>query len=202
MKSLYVIIILLFCNQDSKIKLGTYSYQINQYYEAITLEEHNTFIYKLRINFFNLETKGKYYIQNDSIILNSSPQKDRMIVYEDYKKYKKTSIFDVYDKNRHRITYHIYVTTRDNKVIELRDQWGKTKVNVDNVKSFYIKDTKGLSSPIYNIIGQTNYFEVYFETKRVFENESWLIKDNKIIPKSFNGYFQNYNLKFPSSSEH
>lgn len=196
MKSLYLIIILLFCKQDSKIKLGTYSYQINQYYEAITLEEHNTFIYKLRINFFNLETKGKYYIQNDSIILNSSPQKDRIIVYEDYKKNKKTSIFDVYDKNRHRITYHIYVTTRDNKVIELRDQWGKIKVNVDNVKSFYIKDTKGLSSPIYNITGQTNYFEVYFETKRVFENESWLIKDNKIIPKSFNGDFQKYNLKF------
>jgi hypothetical protein len=196
MKSLYVLFLLIFCKQDSEIELGTYSYRSNQYYETITLKDNSTFIYKLGFTFFNLESKGKYFIQNDSIILSSSPQKDRIIVYEDYKRNKKTSIFDLYDKNRHRIRYHLYITTRDNKVIELRDQWGKVKVNVDNVKSFYIIDTKGLSSPIYTVIGQTNYFEVYFETERVFENESWLLKDGKIIPRSFSGDLQSYYLEF------
>lgn len=196
MKLLYLLIILLFCKQDDKIKLGTYSYQINQYHESITFKHNHTFIYKLSITFFNLETKGKYYIQNDTIFFNSLPQKDRIIVYEDYKKNKKTSVFDVYDKDKHRISYHLYITTRDDKVFVLRDQWGKINVNLDNVKSFYIKDTKGLNSPIYNIIGQTNYFEVYFETKRVFENESWTLKNGKITPRSFNGDLQNYYLEY------
>ena len=43
---------------------------------------------------------------------------------------------------------------------------------------------------------RTNYFEIRFETIRVFENEKWLIKKElkQINPIGMDGEFQKYNL--------
>jgi hypothetical protein len=69
--------------------------------------------------------------------------------------------------------------------------------NIDTkLKAFYIIDSGGITSPIYNIEGsKTNEFKVLFETRRVFENEEWEIKEFQIIPKDSTGKIQNYFLK-------
>lgn len=75
------------------------------------------------------------------------------------------------------------------------NQWNKTIVTKP-IQAFYIKDSKGLNSPVYFIKTQkSNIFKVIFETSRVFENEVWIFDQNGIIPVGLDGHFQKYALQ-------
>jgi len=45
-----------------------------------------------------------------------------------------------------------------------------------------------------NTGSKSNFFEVYFETSRIFENEHWDINTDNIVPKSAGGKVQGYSL--------
>lgn len=194
---IYIIISIMFSLSISKENYnGKYSYKSRNYYEGIDLKENRQFIYNYKNEFINFEIKGNFKINNDSLILDSYPQRDKIIVKENKKGNKKNTLIIVKDKEGNILTYHIYVILSDNKVICLRDQWQKTKIKDQKINGFYLVDTKGLKSPIYLKKGEfSNYFEVQFETKRVFENEIWRIVKDKIKPIGMDGEYQNYYLE-------
>lgn len=176
--------------------IGKYSYSQRHFTESLELNSDKTFNYKVRMEFFRQEINGNYVIVGDSIVLNSIPQRDKIIVDEKFKKSKKNT-FRITDKSGRLINYHLTVTTVKNEVIEFRDCFDILKTDDFNIKSFHITDTKGLKSPEYSIKGEnSNYFEIKFEHIRVFESEKWFINKElkRIKPIGTNGEYQAYFL--------
>ena len=174
---------------------GIYEYKTRYFNEKIELGIDYKFQYEYRKEFIQFNIDGNYRIKGDSLILDSSPQRDKIIVKESSKGNLKTIRFKVTDKIGSPLNYKLSLITRDNDTITLINQYFESKLKIKNLKSFYIYDTKGLKSPTYDIVGlRTNYFEIQFETKRVFDNEVWKIKNDKITPKGLNGEIQKYFL--------
>ena len=195
MKVLSLIFLACYANIGLESEQGKYTYTASHYTESITLKENYKFIYTANFNFSKYKTEGSYYILNDSLLLNSHPQKDRIIVNEYNKGDIKKIKFEVTDKQNNYFNYHLYLTLSDNTKIVAKDQWQISKFNNLKIKSFYIVDTNGLKSPNYRVVGTaTNNFKIQFESSRVFENESWGISEDKIIPRGFGGEIQTYTL--------
>ena len=176
---------------------GKYEYKNNLFRESIELLENQTFIYNREEEFFNYIIKGNYNIVGDSLILDSSPQKDKIIVRERFVKKFETKIFNVTNKRGENITYHLYVTLYDGSKEIHEDSYGEIKFKSKPIKSFHIFTTMGIKSPEYILDGKnTNSFDIQIETKRIFENEKWFIDkvNDKIKPKGADGEIQNYTL--------
>ncbi|AWG24861.1 hypothetical protein [Flavobacterium kingsejongi] len=196
MKILYFILPIFFIASVQFELTGKYIYRASHFSEDIELKENNKFIYNVKFNFSQYQVSGNYHIIDDSLILNSSPQKDRILVFESKRGTIKNSTFEVKSKSGAYFSYSIHIISRNGEEVEVKDQWEKSKFKKLKIKEFYIVDKNGLKSPTYIIRGtNTNYFEILFETSRVFDNESWVIKDGKIIPRNFQGELQEYYLE-------
>ena len=172
---------------------GIYSFKKESYQENIELRNDGMFFYNVSMEFINLKVSGYWNIQHDSILLSSKPFYERMLVWESRKKKKVYEVF-VTDKKRAFISYTIKAILQNGDTLLLSNQWRSTKFDIP-IKSFIIVDNKGLTSPEYLVQGsKTNFFEVLFETNRVFENEKWKYEVGKLIPKGFNGLEQNFKL--------
>lgn len=179
---------------------GTYSYKFIEgtysYFETITLYSEGSFVYNL-ISSMGLKNKiqGNWQQRENKLILDSYPQRDKIIIREHYKKKTKGTVLNVEDKNGNKFFYHLYVVLQNGDTLLLRDQIGQTSIN-KKIKSFWIEDTKGLRSRKNMLLSEmTNYVDVIFEIKRIFEDEDWLIMpDNKLQPRGLDGNFQDYYL--------
>ena len=190
----FLLIVIAHIGNDNLI--GKYSYSQKHFSELLVLNSDYTFKYNVRMEFVKQEINGNYQIIGDSLILNSVPHRDKIIVEEKFKKSKK-STFRVTDKSGHLMIYHLTLTTNKNQVIEFRDCFDTVDLNDSEIKSFNITDTKGLKSPEYVIKEKSsNDFHVRFEHIRVFENEKWLIdnESKRIKPIGSNGKYQDYYL--------
>lgn len=177
---------------------GNYEYKSHHLTERLELSENYTFIYYRRSHFFNIVIKGNYNIVGDSLILNSSPQRDKMIVRERYIKKFETKFFNLTNKLGENITYRLYLTFNDGSKKDFIDNFGKIKFKSKPIKSFHVFTTMGIKSPEYELLGtNTNDFEIQLETSRVFDNEKWFIDkvNGKITPKGLDGEIQNYVLE-------
>ncbi|MCA6069499.1 hypothetical protein JI747_020255 [Chryseobacterium sp. RG1] len=194
--SLYFILFtILSFSQDSKLK--EYCYKAPRYYECINLLKDGSFKYYRKTEFLKEEIYGNWQVKNDSLlVLDSNPQRSRLIVNEIYKKGKKIT-FNVRDSEQRLINYHLYIIRNKKDTIAYKDQFDKTIVtNKEKGMSFYIVNTAGLHSPEYKFkSNKANYFNVTFEQKRIFENEQWKFKGNKIVPLNLDGKYSNYELK-------
>ncbi|WP_339688038.1 hypothetical protein [uncultured Nonlabens sp.] len=196
MKAIILIVILIILNNSSEYEKGTYSYRQTHYYESIELKQNQKFTYILRKNFSEYIVNGNYNISQDSLFLNSYPQRDRIIVREENRRNKNKDTFIVQTKGGIDFYYNLYLTLEDGNLIILKNQIGKSTIKNKRIKRFYIKDDNGIRSPEYVICGNSNnYFEIFFETNRVFENESWVFKLDKIKPRDFGGDLTSYYLK-------
>jgi len=174
---------------------GTYSYRQFFYYESIDLKSDGHFLFKSNDEFLRREVVGNYHILGDSLVLDSYPQREKLIVRESNKGNVKSNVIIVTDKAGLYFTYQLHLLLKDGSEMSLRDNWGIVKVKDVNVKGFYIIDSGGIQSPKYFLKGtNTNHFEIQFEKLRVFENESWIIKKNEITPRGLNGELQEYRL--------
>ncbi|MBK6827533.1 MAG: hypothetical protein KA229_01600 [Chitinophagaceae bacterium] len=174
-----------------------YAYKSERFYECLELNANNRFIYQVRDEFMKYTIEGNYILIRDSIILNSSPQREKMIVVESKTKHINKLTFSVTDKLGAKINYHLSLILNNGQVVNYKNQWNFTTISKMNIKGFYITDSKGIVSTVYNINGKfTNYFRIQFETKRVFDSESWYIdtKQNKIVPRKPDGNFCSYSL--------
>ena len=198
MKFIYSVFLLFTLVQSKTYNLtGEYFYSQRHFSESIKLNSDKTFNYRVNMEFFTQEIKGNYDIIEDSLVLNSIPQRDRIIVDEKHKA-SKTNTFKVTDKKGRLINYQLTITTDKEEIIEIRNCFDTVKTENFKIKSFHITDTKGLKSPQYSIVGtNSNHFEIKFEHLRVLESEKWFIdkESKRIKPIGTNGEFQTYYLK-------
>lgn len=180
-------------SQNFSLK-GNYIYKSPNYYESIDLFENGTFIYSQKSEFLKTEITGNWQIRNDSLlVLDSKPQRAKLIVWESKNKGKRT-IFKIRDMDNNLISYSSYLITYKGDTLVYKDQFKET-VSREKITSFYIVDSKGLHSPLYKIQGITsNFFEVHFETHRVFENEYWIYRKQCIVPLGIDRKYLNYKL--------
>jgi len=173
---------------------GSYSYKSLHYNESIDLFENGTFSYFQKTEFLKIEITGNWQIRNDSLlVLDSKPQRTKLIVWESKKKGEKT-ILHIRDMENNSMNYSLYLIPYKGDTLEFKDQFDET-VTREKFVSFYIVDSKGLHSPLYKIQGtSSNFFEVHFETHRVFENEYWILKKQSIVPMGIDNRYSNYQL--------
>lgn len=175
-----------------------YKYQNSNASGILILKSNSTFEYQYKQNFLDISVNGYWSINKDSLVLNSAPQRDRLIVFEKRDTLSEDLyIFKVLNKKNEEIMYHLNLSDRSGQETYLKDQFGISEVDKSTIDlgSFSVKDTKGLTSPTYNLVGsKANYFEIFFETQRVFEAEIWIIINNELIPRTMSGNQGNYRL--------
>lgn len=179
------------CNifAQDKANAGEYVYSRQGYNEYIILKSNGQFDWGMNTEFLKLSITGNWQVRSDSLILDSYPQRDRLIVWEARQNISNTKFY-VTNKKKENINYTFVAITIKNDTLVLLNQWKETILS-NRISAFYIKDNKGLISPTYYIKGnKANRFYIYFETIRVFENESWGIRDDGIIPKGLDGTIQ------------
>ena len=160
----------------------------------MTLEENGKFHFIEKTEWTKLVLDGNWQIRGNNLILDSSPQRDRLIVIESLTPKLSYKLVNVTNKGGENIHYYLYGITASNDTIALRDQYISSKID-KRINTFYLISTGGLKSPLYTIQGsKTNTFDVLFETTRVFENESWEINGHTITPNCPGGYKQNFKL--------
>jgi len=193
-KILFAVLMLPLFMYSQSVSNTIFTYKSPHYYESINLIENGKFIYNNKTEFIKIEIRGNWQVRNDSIlVLDSSPQKSKLIVFESRKNDKKNT-FRVRDMNNHQIHYNLCLITNENDTIEFKDQFDKSTI-LGDFSSFYIVDTKGQYSPIYNIEGlNSNFFDIFYEHRRVFDNEYWKYYGEYLIPLGTNGKYQNYKL--------
>lgn len=180
----------------SQEDVKTYEYKSEHYYESIDLLKDGTFKYYNKTEFSKNEIDGNWQLRNDSIlVLDSRPQRSKIKVFETRKRTRKTT-FCIRSMNDTKLNYSLYLITKKNDTVEYKNQFDKT-ITLGDFSSFYIVDTKGLYTPKYKIIGtKANYFEIWIEEKRVFENEFWKFYGQYIVPLGLDGKYSNYNLYY------
>ncbi|MCF6129062.1 hypothetical protein L1S35_05205 [Flavobacterium sp. AS60] len=196
MRTIYFIFTFFLFQNLNLFNTGKYSYSASHFYESIELKNDDTFIYSCHLNFSEYLVEGKYNILNDSLILNSYPQKERLIVVESKKGNSKNLTFEISTNQNNKFSYDLHVLMNDNTEMEFKNEWEKTKLKKHDIKGFYIIDKNGLKSPKYLVRDSSNnYFKIKVNPSRAFESESWPFIENKIKPRNFNGDFQNYYLE-------
>jgi len=174
---------------------GYYEFSKGRYFEKIVLNPSGTFSWEMRSEMIKLLVNGNWQTRNDSLILDSYPQKEKMIVWETFRKGKLSKVFNVTDKRRQFLNYTFFAINKYGDTAVMLNQWKRTIVS-DSIQCFFIKDSKGLSSSSYCIEGvRSNLFNILFETSRVFENEIWFFDKNNLLPRGMDGALQKYVLQ-------
>ena len=178
----------------SQNKSGVFSYKAPHYSENIDLLKDGTFKYYKKTEFLQDEIFGNWQLRNDNIlVLDSNPQRSKFTVKEHFKRGKKMT-FVVRDSEEDLIGYHLYIITDKKDTIAYRNQFEKSVIK-EKSTFFYIVSSEGLHSPVYKIRGtKSNFFNVKFERKRVFENEQWKFLENSLVPLGLDGKYSNYKL--------
>lgn len=191
------ILAFVFLGQNDFIKAGRYEFKNDNIHEVLILSKNQSFKYEFHGHFLHYSLDGHWVVHQDSLILNSVPQKDKIIVRESRRNSKNKYRFSVSDKLGNERIYSLFVFGENGEEFVVSDQWQKSKFkSTFKITSFFIQDTKGLKTPRYGIKGEfANSFEILYEPKRVFESEVWQIKDNMVIPVTINGAKANYALE-------
>lgn len=182
----------------SQSLVGKYSYSTDHFfYKSIELFSNGTFIYKFNCEFLRIKCIGNWQIHGHDLILDSYPQRDRIICHEYRKGRKAYTYFNVKSKDdRGSMFYYLYVIKNSGDTIELKDQIRTSKIRSKGIKGFFIINTSGIKSPTYLIqFKATNSFDILFETNRVFESENWVITETGILPRDNAGEYENFLLR-------
>ena len=154
--------------------------------EYLQLFDNNKFEYGYNAHTARFRVDG-YWIQfGDSLILNSTPQRDRIIVRESRDSSSLEYFFDVKTKQGASINYSLSIFDVTGKEMEFKYQSDSThfQVNERMIKSFTITLSHGVRTPRYYIIGQwTNRFDIQVEPLIVFEEETWVLKGDTLFPQ-------------------
>lgn len=202
MKKLGIIILIflicLQCKSQSDL-FGTFKYKRYNplYIETLILHPNGHFDYSLEMDMgVYYRNIGNWQQRDSCLILDSNPQKEKMLIMEFYEKQQKEIKVKVISKDsRIPMYYHLTAVLSNNDTIVFKDQYMETIIKERPI-SFWITNTVGLRSSEYKIKSVGNRIEVLFENERVFENEQWkVINTNRIKPRGLNGYFYNYYLE-------
>lgn len=181
----------------SQSMFGKYSYKNQFFYESLELLPSGTFVYCIKSESTGIECKGNWQIRGRNLILDSAPQRDGIICHESRKRRKAFNYFDVKSKSdKSSIFYHLYVIKYAGDTVELSNQFGISRIRSKSIKGFFIKNASGIKSPTYlTQFRSMNWFDILFETERVFDNENWRISEIGILPRGNGGEYENFLLR-------
>jgi hypothetical protein len=195
MGKLVFLIVVLNCCYMQQIKHGTYLFKNNKVSEELVLNPDYTFDYSFYRDWLRIYINGSWSVCDDNLILNSIPRKDKMKVKES-KGTNKYYTLNVESMDGREFFYYIFLKWDDGKETIHEDQWGSTKLKKKvKLKSFYIVDSKGLKSPVYEVKDfESRNFDVKVEKQRMFIMEKWKIDGSEITPRMFDGELAKYTL--------
>lgn len=203
MSLLFIIISVFSQTLPVLLNYGTYKHYAHHRMESFELLPNGEFRY-LRVH-PGYDSISGYWVQKDSLlILNSIPQRDRVVIYEGYVKSNKRNEIKVVNKSSIPLFFKLNVITTSNDTLNLDGIY--TAYIPAPIKSFrLINAALGLGVaeeprydyPSYQVrYKECNYFVIIFETDRIFEHEEWIIKNDKEIkPILENGKEAYYTLK-------
>lgn len=197
----FVFIIILFCLSCNQFKynrlVGKYKYiQPNFYYGEMELKADSTFTFSYDAGLMSSNVTGKWNLENNTLILNSSmqPDTDSIIVQESYNKNQSQIKICVQDKKEEPLGAAFVYFNNDTKI----------GVTCDNDGNLLLPDTMRLTSIHINYIGEMyNYvikssnsnnfninvtFEPEYQWYKFFTNEIWDIKKRIIINPNGNEF--------------
>jgi len=189
--------------RNNQIKLGTYntandSHNNRFHYEELTLDSNRTFQYRARLSeFVRIEKSGFWRIDNDTLILNErNPKyKEIMTVVEksDGSLAKGKVFFEVKNYDGSNFTYEISASLNDTTIV-LKNNEGRSSLPLSSVEEFYLSNAL-YSYPEYIVKDRlSNFFLIKVAPNRSFNNEKWLIENDRIRPRNLNGQFASYYL--------
>uniref|UniRef100_UPI00404A67BE hypothetical protein n=1 Tax=Flavobacterium sp. TaxID=239 RepID=UPI00404A67BE len=190
----YTIVSLIIESENPHV--GKYKRLEQHHYEELELHEDYTFKYRVSSGIaFNYSNNGYYHVRKDTLFLDSYPQKETLIVHEDFKGKYENKTFVIKDRFEFTVAYCLHLYLKNGQEIDLKDQRENTKLKNVEIDSFYIYSA-GFKSRTYSIIGgNTNYFTLVVDMKKVFEHEKWLINGDKIYTRDFDGKLSNAYLE-------
>lgn len=199
MKIILSVLFILSNLQYNNKNLGKYEYKANHYWECIVLKENNIFEFQSKGHMSGLEkVNGRFIINGDSLILNSVPQREKIIVKEKYlRKNRNNYSFSITDRSDFFVqnNLNLNLSFDDGTIESIQIPFGKFNVKTKKkIKSFYVGNI-GLKFPNYNLKSDvTNTFDVKLEFKRIFDSEIWLFEEDKIKPMGVDREYQKYFL--------
>lgn len=175
------------------------SHNNRRHYEKLVLNADSSFSYLTRMEFINISKKGRWSVNNDTLVLNETdvPCQGKILVEETYnKKIPRNKVrFHVTSFQGDDINYHLVLSNKDST----RTIWsmtGTTELRIKRVKDFYFIVNSLVYSPVYEVKStRSNEFKVKLPDNRFFCNEKWLIRDGAIIPIGWDNQYTKYCLK-------
>ena len=197
----FIFIIILFCLSCNQFKynrlVGKYKYiQPNFYYGEMELKADSIFNFYYQAGLMSSHVTGKWNLDNNKLILNSSmqPDTDSILVQESYNENQSQIKIYVRDKKEEPLGAAFVYFNNDTKI----------GVACDDDGNLFIPDTLRLNSIHINYIGEiynyaikfpnSNNFNIHvnfnpkYEWYRFFINEIWDIKKKKIINPNGNEF--------------
>ncbi len=186
-----------FPNQDSfQNIIGVYKSPKQDYNftsESISLNADSTFDYIIKTEFTKIKDSGYWRKSGNNLILNSRDKKEKMYVEEKRNLFDKIK-FDVTYKDNDPLNYQLYLISKKD-TLHIEDAFGDTILNHTKFtfEAFYIIDSRGFKYPTYFLKKRkSNYFRIYLEAHRIFDNEIWEIKNGGLQPIGLDGTKMNY----------
>lgn len=185
--SLYLCVLLvgnLFSQTISgKYNTKNWSHNNRYHFEELILKEDNSFEYRYKMKFIQINLTGQWNVEGNQLILTSSNAKDgKLYTVESFE----TNVpegymrFDIRDFSKENINYSIKANNGDTTVM-LRNRFGITDIPLHDVQSFQIIGST-YSYPETEIDAENfNKVEVFVNQKRILDEERWVILDEKRI---------------------
>lgn len=176
---------------------GEYSYSNNHFNIHLNLSSDGTFYYYDNGQIQLRECQGNWQERSGNLILDSYPQKEKMVCYEYLNRKVEYISINVKKKSDGRpIHYSLYLLKNSGDTIQLKEQFKTSKVFEKDINGFFIVDMNGTQSSTYMFQRKgTNTFDVLFETERVLDNEDWRITETGIQPRNDAGNYANFILQ-------
>ncbi|MEM9337084.1 MAG: hypothetical protein AAGA66_00020 [Bacteroidota bacterium] len=180
-----------------KYDTDNWSHSNRYHFEELCLREGNRFEYKLRMKFIDINLTGTWSVNKNQLILTSDNSKEGIL--ESMETFSSEvpdghTRFDVRDFGKERVNYSILAVSGDT-AITIGSRYGVTDIPLHKVESYQVS-TPAMTFPVKTVTSQqANFVTVLVNTKRVFDDEAWMILANGAIrPKRPDGKLTRYFL--------
>jgi len=175
------------------------SHTNRRHYEELILSSDHAFRYFTNMEFIRISKEGTWQTNGDTLILNDGKPccSEKMSVKEEHdnKITKHTVRFSVTTFEGDLVNYHLVFTDKEGT----RTMWsrnGNTEVKASKIKKFNFIVNSLVFSPEYSPKRKdANYFMVQLAPERLFLNEKWIIRNEKIIPLGWDNKYASYHLQ-------
>jgi hypothetical protein len=191
----------MYSNNDTMVSIiGTYKSPdhgpTNYTFESLTLKPDYTFDYLWKDEFIALRANGFWKIVGSNLVLNSAIKKVKISVQQKIVNLHSGKLkFAIKYDNGDSPNYQLFLIGNE-KTMRIRNLTTDTIVAVSQpLRSFFVVDSRGIKYPDCRVKNKKiNSFDIKLNRDRVFDNEKWVLVDNKLRPMGLDGKLASYYL--------